>query len=177
MRLRIVSVVLVVASTLVLESSSATAGTNGCPAKPFAGSITRSEDSATGQPGVGLRGDEVKRGLAFDFGTARNTTAYLATYALDPDDLGSTIAAPQGEAVVTIFLRPETGDLAPGKRLKTPRDVITVTVDSGGGAHATTAGARAKARVLEFSDDEVCFSIDYRDDLQRVKGRVHAVIS
>lgn len=167
------AVALVIGAGVSMIASPAAAADD-CGSEPFKGKITRSADPSSGQPAAKASGDDVQRGLAFDFGSARNTTVYLATYRLDPKQLGGTVEAPDDELLVTIFLRPKTGDLDAGKRLRTPKDQITVLVDSGGGASATTSNAHAKARVLEFSDEQVCFSIDYRDDLQHVKGRVNA---
>ena len=134
----------------------------------------RASDSRTDQPAQRLRGTDIERGIAFDLFGSANTTTYLATYDLPPDELGATIEAPPDETVVTIFLRPKSGDLEPGARLRTPADVITVLIDAGGGARATTSNVKARARVLAFDDDEVCFSLDYHDDHQRVRGTVHA---
>jgi hypothetical protein len=140
------------------------------------GTVTRTEDAANEQPAAELATRDVQRAVAFDFGTARNTTVYLASYALDGDELGGTVEAPSGETLVTVFLRPASGDLKAAKKLKTPGDQVTVVVDTGGGARATTSGAKAKAQVLAFSDDEVCFTIDYHDDHQQVKGSVRAAV-
>jgi hypothetical protein len=174
--MRIPLVVAMVIGTGVAMIGSPVAAADDCGSEPFEGKITRSADPSSGQPAGEASGDDVQRGLAFDFGSARNTTVYLATYRLDPKELGTTVEAPDDEVVVTIFLRPKSGDLGAGKRLRTPKDQISVLVDSGGGARATTPNAHGKARVLEFSEDQVCFSIDYRDDLQRVKGRVAAQV-
>lgn len=175
MKVIVIGVVIAAFVTMVqVPAFSASASSDACPSKPFVGSIARDEDNVNAQPSAELIGADVKRALAFDFGSARNTTVYLATYALDQRELGSTIEAPPGETLVAIFLRPKTGDLEPGKRLKTPRDSVTAIVDTGGGAQASTGEVRARARILEFSDTEVCFTIDYRSDLQRVKGRVRA---
>jgi hypothetical protein len=174
MRIPLVFAMVIGAGVSMIASPVAAA--DGCGSEPFKGKITRSADASSGQPAAKASSDDVQRGLAFDFGSARNTTVYLATYRLDPKELGSTIEAPDDEVLVTIFLRPKSDDLDAGKRLRTPKDQITVLVDSGGGARATTSGAHATARVLEFSDEQVCFSIDYRDDLQRVKGRVAAQV-
>jgi hypothetical protein len=172
----VATLVLFVGASVSLLVSPATAASDDCPSKPFEGTITRAEDARYAQPATKVSGSGVKRALAFDFGSARNTTVYLASYELDPEELGGTIEAPADGVLVTVFLRPKSGDLDAGKRLNTPRDQITVLIDSGGGARATTSGTRAKARVLDFSDEHVCFSIDYRDDLQRVKGRVNAEV-
>ena len=176
--MRIFFVLTLVASTLCFAfAGPAVAGSGSCPAKPFAGTIEREDDPGQEQPAAEVSGRDVSRALAFDFGSARNTTVYLADYKLDPKELGGTIEAPGGAALVTIFLRPKAGDLEPGKRLRTPRDQITAIIDAGGGAQATTSNVQATARVLEFSDDEVCFTIDYRDDFQRVKGKVKATVA
>jgi hypothetical protein len=176
--MRIYFVLALTASSLaIVLAGPAGADSGDCPSKPFVGTIEREADDGQEQPAAELSGGDVVRALAFDFGSARNTTVYLADYKLDPKELGGTIEAPSGDTLATIFLRPATGDLEPGKRLKTPRDQITAIVDSGGGAQANTSNAKATARVLEFSDDEVCFAIDYRDDFQRVKGKVKATVA
>jgi hypothetical protein len=165
--------VLLVASVLIV-GPSARAAAGGCPSRPFVGVVERTADDTTEQPAVEVGGGDIERGLGFDFGTARNTTVYLASYPLRASELGETIVAPKGETLVTIFLRPASGDLEPGRKLRLPRDQITAIVDSGGGAQATTSGANATVRVLAFDDDRVCFSINYRDDFQVVKGKVRA---
>jgi hypothetical protein len=170
-------VLVVSAVGLVTSTAPAGAGGGGCPAKPFVGTIEREDDPGQGQVAGELTGGDIRRALAFDFGSDANTTVYLADYKLDPAELGGTVEAPDGAALVTIFLRATKGDLEPGKRLKRPPDSIQLIVDTGGGAQAATTGAKATARVLEFSDDEVCFAIDYRDNFQRVKGKVKARVA
>ncbi len=147
---------------------------NGCPKAAFAGTIERDVDAANGQDAVAIDGSDVRRALAVNFGTARNTTVYLSDAKIDVAHIGGTIAATPGNTIATIFLRPKAGDLEPGEKVELPRDQISVVVDTGGGARATTSGAEATAKVLAFTNRQVCFSIDYRDDLQRVKGKVRA---
>ena len=156
------------------RGSAAGAAAPKCPSRPFVGTIERVGDESADQPAIDLRGRDVERALGFDFGSARNTTVYLASYPLRTTELGETIEAPEGETLVTIFLRPASGDLEPGRKLRSPKDQITAIVDTGGGARATTSGAEATVRVIAFDDDRVCFAIDYRDDFQVVKGKVRA---
>ncbi len=168
-------VVLAIAMSIAPEhDESAGAAALKCPSRPFVGTIERLPDESADQPAAELRGRDVERALGFDFGSARNTTVYLASYPLRSGELGETIEAPAGETLVTVFLRPASGDLEPGRKLRTPKDQITAIVDTGGGARATTSGAEATVRVIAFDDDRVCFAIDYRDDLQVVKGKVSA---
>jgi hypothetical protein len=176
-RRSLVVVLVVSALGLLTSTGPAGAGGGGCPAKPFVGTIEREDEPGQGHVAAEVSGGDIKRALAFDFGSDSNTTVYLADYKLDPKELGGTVEAPDGAALVTIFLRATKGDLEPGKRLKRPPDSIQLIVDTGGGAQAATTGAKATARVLEFSDDEVCFAIDYRDNFQRVKGKVKARVA
>ncbi len=155
-------------------TAAAAAVSGGCPNALFTGTIARDDDAANDQTAGSVKSSKVRSALAVDFGTARNTTVYLSDAKLDPADIGSTVEAAPGSTIATIFLRPKSGDLAAGKKVALPADQISVVVDTGGGAHASTGGAAATAKVLSFTDNQVCFSIDYRDDLQRVKGKVRA---
>jgi hypothetical protein len=146
----------------------------GCPKALFVGTIERDDDAANDQDAATIGGPDVRTAVAVDFGTARNTTVYVSDARIAAADVGGTITAEPTTTIATIFLRPKAGDLAPGKKVVLPRDQISVVVDTGGGARATTSGAEATAKVLAFTKSQICFSIDYRDDLQRVKGKVRA---
>ncbi len=158
---------------------AAASAATGCPKAPFVGTIEREDDPANDQKSATIGGSDVRSAVAVDFGTARNTTVYVSDARIADADVGSTITTEPGTTepgttIATIFLRPKSGDLAPGKKVLLPRDQISVIVDTGGGAGATTSGAEATAKVLAFTKSRICFSIDYRDDLQRVKGTVRA---
>lgn len=102
---------------------------------------------------------------------------YVSEAKLDPKSLGSTLTAPVGKVLVTMFLRSASGaDLRGGQRLDTAKDPLTALVDSGGGAETTSSNRSGTATIVKLTDSVVCFTIDYRDDAQSITGTVAAKI-
>jgi len=160
----------------VLTSGVAIAAKPGkCGKAPFTGTIRRTDDGT--QPAGESTGDEIESATVYDFGNRKNFTIYLAEHALDPDTLGSTIEAPPGEVLVTIFLRSKSPkDLRSGQRLRPGKDPISVIIDAGGGAAAVTTDPSGTVTVQRLSKQLVCFSIDYEDQYQHLDGAVRARI-
>ncbi len=149
-----------------------------CTKKPFVGTVKRTaEDSATGQPAAERKTADIRSALVFDLGTDKNYTVYLSDYRLDPDDLGGTLAAPEGNLLTTVFLRSARGTpLRAGTKLVAGEDPVSIVIDAGAGARAVTSGPSGTLTILKTSKDRLCFAIAYRDDHQAVKGVVNASI-
>ena len=178
---RVVGLALALAIALTIGGSVLTAHVAGaakggkCAKVPFAGTISRTEDES--QPVGAATGDDIASATVFDFGNRKNFTIYLAEHRLDPKDLGSTIEAPPGEVLVTIFLAAKNGKaLLPGQRLRPGRDPVSVIIDAGGGAAAVTTGQTGEVTIRQLSERLVCFSIDYTSQFQRIDGTVRARI-
>ncbi len=167
---------IVACSGFVVTAAVAGAAKAGkCGKAPFAGTISRTDDGT--QPAADRAGDDIESATVFDFGNRKNYTIYLAEHRLDPDDLGSTIEAPSGEVLVTIFLRSTTGKaLKAGQRLRPGKDPISVLIDAGGGARAVTSDPGGSVTIQQLSKQLVCFSIDYQDQFQHLDGSVRARI-
>lgn len=162
----------ILAATGIAVDVGPVAADDTCP-KRFKGTIAREADA--GHETVELDGRDITSTVAVDFGNRKNYTLYLGDFRIPKGDVGSTIEAPAGKTLVTAFVRAEDGkDLHEGQRLRVGRDGVTVVIDSGGGAQAVTTGRVGTARVRELSDDHVCFTFKYRDDLQRLEGTVSA---
>ncbi len=149
-----------------------------CTKKPFVGTVERTaEDSPTGQPAADRATADFRSALVYDFGTDKNYTVYFADHRIDADELGATLAAPDGDVLVSVFLRSATGKaLRPGTKLTAGKDPISVIVDAGGGAHAVTSNPTGTITLLQSSKSRLCFAIDYSDDHQTVDGVVNATI-
>ncbi|HEU5301385.1 MAG TPA: hypothetical protein VFW06_04000 [Acidimicrobiia bacterium] len=160
----------------VLTSGAAIAAKAGkCGKAPFTGTVSRTDDGS--QPAGEVADGDIESATAYDFGTRSNYTLYLAEHDLDEESLGSTIEAPTGEVLVTIFLGAKNRkDLKAGQRLRTGRDQVTVIIDAGAGAHSVTRGAEGTVTIQKLSKRLVCFSIDYDDEYQQVDGTVRARI-
>jgi hypothetical protein len=148
-----------------------------CPKVPFTGTISRTKDSFSNQPAAKRAGASMVDAIVYDFGTRVSYTVYVGDYTLDPVELGSTLVAPTGKVLVTIFLATKNGKpLRRGQRLTVGRDLVTVIVDASGEAKAATTDPKGSARILKVTKRRVCFTIDYQDRYQRVKGSVSAPI-
>jgi len=160
---------------VVTAGAAGAAKAGRCAKAPFTGTISRTDDGT--QPAAERTGDDIDAATVYDFGTRKNYTIYLTEHPFDTETLGSTIEAPPGEVLVTLFLRSKRGtDLKPGQRLRPGKDPISVIVDAGGGAAAVTTDASGSVTVQRLSKKLVCFSIDYEDQYQRVDGTVRARI-
>lgn len=154
-----------------------------CPKVPFTGTISRTADNFSNQPAAERDGAAMVDGIVYDFGTrddfgtSLSYTVYVGDYTLDPDELGSTLVAPAGNVLVTIFLGAKNGEpLRRGQRLTVGRDLVTVIVDASGQNQAATTDPEGSARILKLTKRRVCFTIDYQDRYQRVDGSVSATI-
>lgn len=168
--------VLVAVGVSVLTTVVAGAAARGtCAKAPFVGTISRTDDGS--QPVGEVSDGDIVSATVFDFGNRKNYTIYLTEHRLDPQTLGSTIEAPPGEVLATIFLRAKSGKaLEAGQRLRPGRDPVSVLIDAGGGASAVTSDPTGSVTVQRISKRLVCFSIDYQDQYQRVDGTVRARI-
>ena len=150
-----------------------------CTKQPFVGSVARTAESgsAAGQPAASRETADFESAVVYDFGNKKNYTVYVGDYEVDPDDLGGTLEAPDGDVLVTIFLRSASGKaLKPGTRLTPGKDPVSVIVDAGAGARAVTSQPTGRIDVLSVDGKRLCFRIDYADDFQTVDGVVSAVI-
>jgi hypothetical protein len=148
-----------------------------CPKPHFTGSISRTKDDFTNQPAAKRAGADMVDAIVYSFGARTSYTIYLADYRLDPGELGSTLVAPDGKVLVTMFLASRRGKpLHVGQRLVVEHDFVTVIVDAGGVAQASSEGQTGSARIRSLDAHQICFSIDYTDSHQHVKGRVRATI-
>jgi hypothetical protein len=149
-----------------------------CTRKPFVGTVERTaEDSPTGQPGAERTTSDFRSALVYDFGTDKNYTVYVGEHRIDPKRLGDTLTAPEGDVLVTMFLRGASGtSLRAGTKLVIGKDPVSVVVDAGGGARAVTSNPAGTVTLLQTSGHRLCFDIDYSDDHQTVDGVVNATI-
>jgi len=169
--------------TAVVDDATADAATPRakakCSAKPFVGVVERTAESSggSGQPAASRATADFESAVVYDFGNRKNYTAYVADYKIDPDELGSTLAAPDGNVLVTVFLRNAKGTaLKKGTTLTAGKDPVSVIVDSGAGASAVTSAPSGTIEVLEVDGKRLCFRIDYADTYQTVDGVVSARI-
>lgn len=157
------------------DSDDAGSASGPCGA-PFQGTISRLDDEMGGQEAAELAGDDIVEAIGASYLGETGYTIYLATSDIDDDGVGiDTITAPDGEAVVTISFQGEGGtvaDLEPGDTA----GVISMIVDTGGGASANMTGAAGEVTITEINDDGICFDVDYTDEFQTVEGSVSAVL-
>lgn len=150
-----------------------------CTKQPFVGTVTRTAESTSGsgQPAASRETADFESAVVYDFGNKKNYTAYVGDYEVDPDDLGGTLEAPDGDVLVTMFLRSASGKaLKPGTKLTVGKDPVSVIVDAGAGAQAVTSRPTGRIEILAVDGKRLCFRIDYADDFQTVDGVVSAVI-
>ena len=180
MRRVVAALTLAVAATFTLVTADAAAAKRApCTKPPFAGIVSR-EPASTGSgqhEGIVRKTKDIRSALVFDFGNRKNYTVYVSDRKLDPKTLGSTLTAPAGTVLVTMFLRSAAGgNLRAGQRLDVATDPVSVLVDSGGGAETVSSNKAGSVKIVKLTDSLVCYKIDYQDDVQRVKGTVAAKI-
>jgi len=129
-----------------------------------------------GQVAAELTGDDIVEAIGASYLGETGYTIYLSTVDIDDEGVGlDTITASEGEVVVTISFQGEgatVADLGPGDTA----GVISMIVDTGGGASANMTGADGTVTISEISDDSICFDLDYTDEFQTVQGTVSAVL-
>ena len=159
-------------------ATTVTGATGKCTKKPFVGTVARTaEPGAEGQPAAERSTGDLKSALVYDFGNRKNFTVYLGDQPIRASSLGGTLEAPDGGMLVTMFLRSARGvSLGKGTKLRAGTDPLSVIVDAGAGASAVTSNPAGTVEILQLTDRNLCYRIDYTDDFQTVKGVVNAKI-
>ncbi len=163
-------------SEVVAEDGSQDGGDRpqDCPAEPFTGALSRTALAELGHTDVALSDGELIDAAAFSLGAGRPYTAYVASYGTDAPDLGSTMVAPPGEVMVTLAARGVDGaEIEPG----VVYDETFVIIDSGGGAENHPIDPTGTVEFIAFSNDHICFKIDFLDENQAMSGTVSARVA
>lgn len=152
-----------------------------CGETLFDGTVSRTADG--GHRDASLTGDDIVDAVAYPLGSSY--TVYLSDQPIDRSvfeayDRGeyssdNALTAPADGVLVTVFVY-GTGELAPGTTLDVVDSVAGLIVDAGGGASANTLGEQGTITVDGVTEDRVCFTVDYRDDLQQMSGTVSAPV-
>ena len=155
----------------VLDTSSSTtsaAAEGGNTAEPcaatFAGLVERSADEAMGHTAGQWKDGDFVYGSAVEIGDS-NFTTYMSS---DPIE-GGTVEAAAGGVVVTIIVWGDGAELTPGTELPMTFGAV---IDNSGNAQANTLNKEGTITIVAATDDQLCFDVDYTDDLQYVNGRV-----
>jgi len=146
----------------------------GCPAVPFSGTLSR---SAAGGHQEAQRADgEMVDAIAVTRREGIAYTIYLADFAIDANDIGSTLQAPQGLVLVTLAID-ELDGITVGRPFgNTENTYPFVIIDSGGGASDSASGHTGQEMVIGLSSTMICLEIDYQDDVKAITGTVSARI-
>lgn len=139
-----------------------------CPDTAFDGDLSREADPANAahEP-VTLTGDDIVSGLAVPAGSSH--TIYLATYELDPAEVGTTLVAPEGEVLATMNVATDGSADATNTFL---------TIDSGAGAISSgVVTPDVAVEVIDVSDDQICLSATINKDYENLDGTVSVPVA
>jgi hypothetical protein len=149
----------------------------GCSEVLFDGTISRAADG--GHRDASLTSADVVDAVAYRLGS--NHTVYLSNRPIDRSvfeayDRGeysteNALTAPTDGVLATVFLYGDDG-VSAGTTIDVASSVSGLIVDAGGGPSANTLGEQGTITVIDATEDRVCFTIDYRDDLQQMSGTV-----
>lgn len=147
---------------------SADSGGGSCPDTAFEGDLARETDPSNPEhEPVTLTGDDIVSGLAVPAGSSH--TIYLATFELDPAEVGTTLVAPEGEVLVTMNVATDGSADATN---------VFLTIDSGAGAISSgVVTPDVAVDVLDVSDDQVCLSATINKDYETLDGTVSVPVA
>lgn len=148
--------------------------TSGCDPIAFRGSVAR---SASGSHAEVMRSDgEMRDAVAAVRSEGVAYTIYVADFMIDNDDVGGTLIAPPGSVMVTIAIDELDGIVVGQVFDNTEEAVPFVIIDSGGGATDSSSGASGEITVTGLSATNICFDIEYTDNVKSLSASVSAEI-
>ena len=150
----------------VEEQSSLSA----CPEPPHVVEL-RAQNVQAGLDGFDEPAFTIVDAVGVDIANGAAYTLYLADYAIDRDEVGSTtLHPPAGNVLITLFITQFFGDTDPVA--VSTGDTVTVSdegqtfgliIERGEENYNTSPGSSGTIEILHVDDDLLCVQIDYQD--------------